>query len=828
MISIVTRVQSIVTPHVGAYHEPVLSKFILQILILATCSAVTLLIPIISQVAWADSNGWNKILDKPYLSSFETTPQGIIVGEYDSRLFLNPYNGLYFSRDFGDTWEELGLAKKGITDIKHLADKLYAATFYLDRGKIGLYSSQDQGKTWVHKGPDVSTSQVEADNNTLYIGTFSHGLWISQDDGDTWTQKIGSGWTGPEITEIKSTGEVTIAATTNSVYISEDYGSSWELVPELEGKSIRYAGFVGNTVWLGSASSEGLYRSFDKGAGWEKVVTFGDNISGPIIFINQLVYSTSIYIGRRNADGTTYTVIKSSDNGESWEDVGPEIISSYTKAVDAGWVFSKPSYIFYIIPSYGLYRYEIPLDNPDSENLFLIPWTTENSSDLLDNLSAFFDHEYPLLGYGDFNEAEENKNTTVNFFGTEESQPLLYYSSHSGSDFVLPFDTPVLAAAAGQARYYYCTGCGHTIKITHPEGYQTIYMHLQDENLITKDKETGVWVETGTQLGHVGMTGNTTGPHLHFEVIKDTNLNGDYTEEYPNGRVDPFGWIPRNVVDPWAIFSWTDKWGTHKGAKSLYMWTNPYPVSFAYTNGGPLEASLSNKKLEIMSNSILGGYTAFIYEHFRPQAASYYNSLKYIPHTSVLINLIDHFGNELDTLTNPAALIIQLNDSDIAGVINETLKIYYYNSPDRVWVPLESTFDLINKTVTAYPTHFSQFAVFGEKGDFNHPITDLTLEGTFSNGWYVTYPTLKLTADDRTGSGVSKTFYSINDTDTMQAYTSPISLEKDGIFTILYRSQDNDGNLEPVREHLVKVDTKGLWKDHLQINNSTFTVKTGS
>ena len=69
----------------------------------------------------------------------------------------------------------------------------------------------------------------------------------------------------------------------------------------------------------------------------------------------------------------------------------------------------------------------------------------------------------------------------------------MYYSSHDGYDYSLKYGTNILAPADGFAEYHYCNPCGNSIKINHLNGYQTTYMHLQKEGLITGAGDT-VWV----------------------------------------------------------------------------------------------------------------------------------------------------------------------------------------------------------------------------------------------------------------------------------------------------------------------------------------------
>ena len=54
------------------------------------------------------------------------------------------------------------------------------------------------------------------------------------------------------------------------------------------------------------------------------------------------------------------------------------------------------------------------------------------------------------------------------------------------------------------------------IKINHGNGYETYYAHLSSINV-----SNGAKVAKGTMIGKVGNTGNSTGPHLHFEIRKN-------------------------------------------------------------------------------------------------------------------------------------------------------------------------------------------------------------------------------------------------------------------------------------------------------------------
>jgi murein DD-endopeptidase MepM/ murein hydrolase activator NlpD len=97
---------------------------------------------------------------------------------------------------------------------------------------------------------------------------------------------------------------------------------------------------------------------------------------------------------------------------------------------------------------------------------------------------------------------------------------------HEGIDIAAPSGTPIRAVAGGTIIYTgYMSGYGNITIIDHGNGLATAYAHQSGFAL------GGGSVSQGTVIGYVGMTGNSTGPHLHFEV----RVNGS--------PVDPMGYL---------------------------------------------------------------------------------------------------------------------------------------------------------------------------------------------------------------------------------------------------------------------------------------------
>lgn len=99
---------------------------------------------------------------------------------------------------------------------------------------------------------------------------------------------------------------------------------------------------------------------------------------------------------------------------------------------------------------------------------------------------------------------------------------------HRGIDFRASQGTPVFSAGAGEVLEAGPKGkYGNCIIIVHDEIYQTLYAHLE-----SIDVKAGDYLTAGQVIGTVGSTGMSTGPHLHYEVIR----NGE--------RVNPADYLP--------------------------------------------------------------------------------------------------------------------------------------------------------------------------------------------------------------------------------------------------------------------------------------------
>lgn len=105
-------------------------------------------------------------------------------------------------------------------------------------------------------------------------------------------------------------------------------------------------------------------------------------------------------------------------------------------------------------------------------------------------------------------------------FGKRDSPTQGASANHRGIDIPAVLGTPVYAPADGvvESTSLAAGGYGKMIRMKHSFGFSTIYGHLDD--ILVK---AGQQVNRGKVIGIVGNTGITTGPHLHYEILKNGN-----------------------------------------------------------------------------------------------------------------------------------------------------------------------------------------------------------------------------------------------------------------------------------------------------------------
>ena len=120
-------------------------------------------------------------------------------------------------------------------------------------------------------------------------------------------------------------------------------------------------------------------------------------------------------------------------------------------------------------------------------------------------------------------------------FGMRKHPILGFNKLHQGTDFAAPTGTPIMASGSGvimKAQRY--KGYGNYILLKHNSTFKTAYAHLSKYG---RGIRKGVRVIQGQIIGYVGSTGMSTGPHLHYEVIKNGKKINSQRLKLPTGKI---------------------------------------------------------------------------------------------------------------------------------------------------------------------------------------------------------------------------------------------------------------------------------------------------
>ena len=103
---------------------------------------------------------------------------------------------------------------------------------------------------------------------------------------------------------------------------------------------------------------------------------------------------------------------------------------------------------------------------------------------------------------------------------------------HKGTDFAANVGTPILATANGTVtKSSYTRGNGNYVKIRHNATYETQYLHMKKRNA-----KVGQYVKQGDVIGWVGMTGNTSGPHVCYRFWKNGKQVDPFRQKLPESE----------------------------------------------------------------------------------------------------------------------------------------------------------------------------------------------------------------------------------------------------------------------------------------------------
>jgi murein DD-endopeptidase MepM/ murein hydrolase activator NlpD len=119
-------------------------------------------------------------------------------------------------------------------------------------------------------------------------------------------------------------------------------------------------------------------------------------------------------------------------------------------------------------------------------------------------------------------------------FGIRRHPILGYVKMHTGVDWATPYGTPIFASGNGVVeKAEWEGGYGKFVRIKHNNGYETAYGHM---SAFAKGMEPGKRVRQGQVIGFVGSTGQSTGAHVHYEILVNGRFVDPMRIKLPRGR----------------------------------------------------------------------------------------------------------------------------------------------------------------------------------------------------------------------------------------------------------------------------------------------------
>ncbi len=231
----------------------------------------------------------------------------------EATIYIGTSNGLYISKDYGDTWENIP-ALNWVSSLDTDGDKIYiGANKY-------IWVSLDGGKTWLKDLPDTESNifNIYCKEDSLFVGTYEGGLYISENLSTNWNKyKPENGITSNNIENmyISNIG-IFVATYKGGLSLSTDQGSSWLTQTTANGlisNSVSSIFTYNEKIFVGNRKTTsyegGLSLSTDMGYTWTTLL----NSSTSFTSIN------SIYAKDNNIyTGTNGGCYYSTDGGDNW------------------------------------------------------------------------------------------------------------------------------------------------------------------------------------------------------------------------------------------------------------------------------------------------------------------------------------------------------------------------------------------------------------------------------------------------------------------------------------------------------------------------------
>lgn len=133
-------------------------------------------------------------------------------------------------------------------------------------------------------------------------------------------------------------------------------------------------------------------------------------------------------------------------------------------------------------------------------------------------------------------------------FSLHRMNPVLHYiRPHYGTDYAAPMGTPIVAAGDGSIEFRGVKGgFGRCVVINNGGGYSTLYGHM---SRFRAGEHVGSRVKQGEVIGYVGMSGEATGPHLHYQIMVNGVPRNPQTVKLPSGAPVPTQYRSKFLLD---------------------------------------------------------------------------------------------------------------------------------------------------------------------------------------------------------------------------------------------------------------------------------------
>ena len=191
----------------------------------------------------------------------------------------------------------------------------------------------------------------------------------------------------------------------------------------------------------------------------------------------------------------------------------PEVAAKYLTAlatqIDVGEVSPTDTFDLVLSPARDLLY--AGLDRTMDSDLQLVRWNANGHSDWIDAANV----GRPAVTSAGLAWPVAGRITST--FGTRIHPILRFARFHAGVDFGANWGSPIVATADGQVSAAgWSGGYGRQVRIWHGGGITTTYSHMSE--IVAS---AGSLVRRGQLIGYVGSSGLSTGPHLHYEVLRD-------------------------------------------------------------------------------------------------------------------------------------------------------------------------------------------------------------------------------------------------------------------------------------------------------------------